>query len=247
MTSGAELFCLYAQPPNLLGYCGPADRDAVAAVAGGLALPADEAARLASTFDGAWPYLELIGGFTSESPLSRRVVEAYWIGGGLADSIPLRVWGSSVSDRFRRQAEGRWEAVESAINSGGAPSHAFHVFCVYPWVGLLREGFVGPSLQVLDRCRVGWGRVAAAGDIVTVTRRPLVWEGDTLRPGEAVDEPFRPPAGAELRVGDMVSLHWDWVCERLDKARAERLRRVHDAHLAIANAELRAGRLEPAR
>ena len=247
LTGGPELFCLYAQPPNLLGYCGPDDNDGVTSVAGGLALPAEEMARLALAFDGAWPYLELIGGLTGRSPLSSEVVEAYWIGNGLLDEVPLHSWGNSVSDRFRRQAEGRWESVEGALNRGGVPNHAFHVFCVYPWVGLLREEFVGPSLQVLDRCRISWGTVTNVGEVVTVSRRPLVWADDSLGHGDPVKEPFLAAPGVDVMVGDHVSVHWDYVCERLDPQRLARLIAVHDKHLAIANWELRASRLEPSR
>lgn len=247
LTGGAELFCLYAQPPNVLGYCGPSDESGVSAVAGGLALPAEEMARLALAFDGAWPYLEMIGGLTGREPLSAPVVEAYWKGNEVLGSIPLFEWGNSVSDRFRKQADGRWPAVEEALNSGGTPNHAFHVFCVYPWVGLLREGFVGPSLEVLDRCRIGWGRVTGVGEVATVSRRPLVWADGSLRHGEPVEEPFRPPQRVVLQLGDLVSLHWDYICERLDVGEMERLRMVHDRHLAIANRELLTARLEPAR
>lgn len=247
LTGGPELFCLYAQPPNLLGYCGPEDNEGVTAVAGGLALPTEEINRLALAFHGAWPYLELIAGLTRKKPLSAEVVEAYWTGNRLLDSVPLHDWGNSVSDRFRKQAGERWPSVEKALNAGGAPNHAFHVFCVYPWVGLLREGFVGPSLEVLDRCRIGWGSVVAVGDQVVVRRRPLVWRADSLQPGEPLEEPFRPPPGVRVGAGDMVSVHWDYICERLDGSRVARLRRVHDHHLAIANEELRGRRLEPAR
>jgi len=247
LNGGPELFCRYAQPPNLLGYCGPDDSDGVTSVAGGLTAPIEEVQRVAQSFHGAWPYLELIAGITGNTPLSEKVVEAYWIGNGLLDRIPLHTWGNSASDRFRQQAGGRWEAVEDALNGGGVPNHAFHVFCVYPWVGLLREGFVGPSLKVLDRCRISWGKVTHVDGMGVVARRPLVWEDNTLRPGEPVEEPFRIPPGLVLSPGDVVSLHWDFVCDRLSQDGHRRLRAVHDAHLAMANSELSSERLEPAR
>jgi hypothetical protein len=247
LNGGPELFCRYAQPPNLLGYCGPDDSDGVTSVAGGLTVPVKEVQRVAQSFNGAWPYLELIAAMTGKTPLSEEVVEAYWIGNGLLDRVPLHTWGNSVSDRFRQQAEGRWEAVEDALNRGGVPNHAFHVFCVYPWVGLLREGFVGPSLKVLDRCRISWGRVVAVGEMAIVARRPLGWDDNTLSPGEPVEEPFRTPPGLVLSPGDIVSLHWDFICDRLSQGGRRRLQTVHDEHLAIANRELSSGRLEPAR
>ncbi|MGD2042798.1 MAG: DUF6390 family protein [Acidimicrobiia bacterium] len=246
MISGPELFSRYARPPNLLGYCGPGDTDAVTAASSGLAMPVDEMRRVAQAFDGAWPYLELLGGLTSRDPLSVEVVESYWIGSGLLEGVDLHDWGNSVSDRFRRQAGPRWRAVEDALNAGGVPNHAFHVFCVYPWVGLLREGFVGPALEVLDRCRISIGRVVEVDDqLAVVERHPLRWVDDRLVAGELVNEPFRLP-GETLSVGETVSLHWDYVCSRLNRRQAAALSHNHDLHLAIANRELRSARLEPA-
>lgn len=210
-------------------------------------MPVDEMRRVAQAFDGAWPYLELLGGLTTRDPLSPVVVESYWIGSPLLDRVDLQDWGNSVSHRFRAQAGTRWAAVEDALNAGGVPNHAFHVFCVYPWVGLLREGFVGPALEVLDRCRISLGTVVESDDALTmVRRRPLRWIDDHLVTGEPAIEPFR-SSGEDLTAGDTVSLHWDFVCQRLDPRQSAALTRTHDLHMAIANQELRAARLEPAR
>lgn len=245
MTSGPELFSRYARPPNLLGYCGPGDTEEVTTAASGLEMPIGEMRRVAQAFDGAWPYLELIGGLTARDPLSAEVVESYWIGNRLLEEVDLHDWGNSVSDRFHHQAGTRWTAVEDALNAGGVPNHAFHVFCVYPWVGLLREGFVGPALEVLDRCRISIGRVVeVAGQLAVVERRPLRWIDEHLVPGEPISEPFRLPTET-LAVDDIVSLHWDFVCTRLNRRQAAALTRNHDLHLEIANRELFRARLEP--
>lgn len=246
--TGPELFCRYALPPNMLGYCGPDDRDGVLAVVSGLAVPAEEATGLARAFQGAWPYLELIGTSTNLAPLSQPVVEAYWIGNRFLDDVGLADWGTSVSDRFRDQAGSRWDSVLGAIAGGGRPNHAFHVFCVYPWVGMLVEGFVEPSLHVLDRCRISWGRVTAVdAETAVVRRNRLLWMNDSLVPGEPSEDLFTAPSRLALTPGDMVSLHWDYVCARLDRSQAIWLKTVHDQHLAIANLELTAARLEPSR
>lgn len=247
MISGPELFSRYARPPNLLGYCGPGESEGLSAVAGGVELPRTEMLRVAEAFEGAWPYLELLAGVASLDPLSPTVVEAYWQGNRLLDHVDLNDWGHSVSDRFRRQAGARWPRVEEALNAGGLPNHAFHVFCVYPWVGLLRQGFVGPALEVLDRCRISTGTVISTGDgLVVVRRRPLVWVDDRLTSGDPAEEVFR-PSSDDLSAGDMVSLHWDFVCRKLDRGQADALMRYHDRHLMIANQELRSARLEPVR
>ncbi len=112
--------------------------------------------------------------------------------------------------------------------------HAFHVFVVYPWVGLLGSGSDVPR-SVLDSCRIRWGAVVSVeGEIVAVRSQPLTFEGGVLGLGDEQVETVRWTQGRhafvqEPRPGDWVSLHWDWVCDRLSEdevaALAERTRR----------------------
>ncbi len=247
MISGAELFCRYAYPPNLLGYCGPDDHKLVAAVATGGEIDHAEITRLATRFEGAWPYLELIGRELGRPPLNRSVVETYWIGSPVIGQVDTHNWGTSVADRFRKRSGGGWAHASNAVSAGGSPSHAFHVFCVYPWVGLLRGGRVGPALEVLDRCRISSGVVEAVlPGSALVRRSPLEWQNGELVAGTSKVEDFYVHAGTRLDRGDIVSLHWRFVCDRLDRRRMDYLERVNDFHMAVANSELRVARLEPA-
>jgi hypothetical protein len=74
--------------------------------------------------------------------------------------------------------------IEAAWN-GGVAQHNFHVFAVYPWIGLLRAGHSSVPLHILDQCRVRWGRVESlSGDLVTVTSRELELVGSQLLLGD---------------------------------------------------------------
>ena len=42
-----------------------------------------------------------------------------------------------------------------------------------------------------------------------------------------------------VRAGDVVSLHWDWVCDVLDAGQAATLRRYTVGQLRVANRALR--------
>ena len=69
--------------------------------------------------------------------------------------------------------------------------------------------------------------------------RPLVWDGRILRLGDPVARRAawrRDGLGFlhELRPNDWVSLHWDWVCDRLDVRQARRSRGTRGGHL-LAN------------
>jgi hypothetical protein len=198
-----------------------------------------ELRRAATAFAGAWPYLELIAGCVGRDPLDAEVVEAYWLGGPLLDRVDLLAWGNSSDDRFRARAGFDWDRIAVALNAGGVPNHAFHVFCAYPWVGLLQSGAVDQALRVLDRCRIRWGRVVGTfGGRALVRSAPLVWDGhrlslgsDRLEDVQLSVDPRVPP----LQPADTVALHWDYICQRISARQLRRLEYYHSRHLAIAN------------
>lgn len=244
MKSGAELFFRYARPPNLRGYCGPDDPETVSALASGVVLPAKHVDTVAGAFSGAWPYLATIGAMSGVGPLDRTVVQAYWLGAPL-DHTDVTAWGHSAQERFGLRAGRRWERISEAIDRGGRPSHDFHVFCVYPWVGLLRAGNVDPSLAVLDQCRVSWASVVAVEEeSAVVSRRPLVWENNRLSLSGPTIETCAVPPGITILVGEWVAIHWSSVCQVLSIDEATHLVTSQRHHLRLANSELTTGRLE---
>jgi len=238
---GPVLFARYAFPPNSLGYCGPGDPSGLlGAAAEGTDLVG--LGQLAARFEGAWPYLQLLAACSGlDDPLDRRVVEAYWVGNDLAARVPSSALAHSLGDRFEQRSGRRFASLVSAVPAGGIPQHSFHVFAVYPWLGLLRAGMDGPPMEVLDKCRIRWGRIeGAAGDMVTVTSRALTFDGSRLVLGpNRVEQVRRSVDGVglteDLRVGDVVSLHWDWVCDRLSPTALRWLRYCTLRNLAAVN------------
>jgi hypothetical protein len=236
------LFARYAFPPNSHGFCGPADHDGFFEY--GVAGRDDGGLRaMAQQFAGAWPYLELIAGATGlADPLDRRVVEAYWIGSPRLDRVGTRSVGDSMEDRFRFMTGARFSTLTEGVLAGGVPHHSFAVFCIYPYTGLLTDRRKAPhALTVLDRCRIRWGQVVAVqDDQVVVASRPLTWDGTLLGLGPPETETAVRSVGGvgmvgALEPGNWVSLHWEWVCDRLTDAQVGRLRRYTERHLAIVN------------
>lgn len=246
MTAGPVLFARYAYPPNALGYCGPGRPGELRAQMAFVdATGGDDRGlrRLASGFEGAWPYLQLIAAANGRpDPLDADVVAAYWVGNRLLAAVTPALLHRSMEDRFRGRAGSSWWRLSDVVSSDAVPHHGFHVFGVYPWVGLLREGrLVAEPLRVLDRCRVRWGQVVSVTEHqARVRSRPLTYDGHWLGLGADIEETVShhgsgpglgPPAP-----GDWVSLHWDWVCDRLD-ARDLRSLQVHTTRmLRVANA-----------
>jgi len=240
-TVGPLLFARYAYPPNALGYCGADGSRTLLEYGDALASDAG-LAEAARTFDGAWPYLTLIAGANGISdPLDARVVEAYWVGNELLDRVRPHELARHVDDRFRGRLGRAREHIFGAVAAGAVPHHCFHVFAVYPWLGLMRTGVVDEPLHVLDQCRTTPALVCAVGkDSLEVLAPPLLWDGHALRLGAPAPRTVRWRDGGlgfvrELRAGDLVSLHWDFVCDVLSPAAARVLERATRLALHAVN------------
>ncbi len=152
------------------------------------------------------------------------------------------MFGDSLDARFRARLRPEpWRWLAGKAPAGARPVHAFHVFDVFPRVGLMRGGEVTDVLATIDNCRIRWGTVVERlGDRLLVDAIPLA-----MVDGRLV---LAPPRREAIRgwhdghgfvddagPGDTVAIHWDWACERLDTARLAALRDWTNRQLAIAN------------
>lgn len=242
---GPLLFARYAYGPNRLGLCGPDD---AAGLFGQGTQGGDqrELRELAVGFTGAYPYLELIARSNGiEDPLDRRVVDAYWLGSPLLDSVTANQLADSLRFRFRpKLGRSTWSWLESSAPAGSKPCHAFHVLDVFPKVGLMRSEQVDKVLETMDSCRIRWGRVIERdGDALIVNAVPLALVDGQLAFGPARRErisAWREGQGfvGEVVADDVVSIHWDWACDVLDSDALQRLVSWTGRELAVANATI---------
>lgn len=236
-TSGLLAFIRYGFMPNHLGYCGGNDEEVLFehAVTG----RADRAlAPLLAKFTGAVPYLRTIAAANGiRDPFDRRVVDAYWLGNDLLDTVEAASLSRTLEERFGGQLTGRLrEEVLRKPPEGARPFHLFHVLDVYR-----RLEAKEISMAAMENCRVSWGRVTAVEPAaLVVQRQPLVERAGKLELGPpAAERVLRSLEGQgftdEVAVGDWVSIHWGWACEVLDERRLAGLRRWSDHHLRLAN------------
>lgn len=239
---GPIRFARYAFGPNRLGYCGPDEAGELfeqATIGRDLA----RLRELAGQFEGAYPYLRLIALSNGiADPLDAGVVEGYWLGSALVNGVRARDLGRSLEERFRpRLRRDGWRWLGGKPEAGAVPNHAFHVLDVFPKVGLMRTGEVENAIAVMDSCRIRWGRVLERdGDALVVSAVPLEMVEGKLQLGAPRAERIRgwvDGAGfvEDAAAGDVVSIHWDWACERLDAPRLEALRQSTTAELLLAN------------
>lgn len=243
--TGASLFARYAYAPNRLGYCGPADS---ASVLGYGATDGAEPAKvreLARGFTGAWPYLVILARLAGiDDPLDARVVESYWLGGGVGSTVDGRAFGAELLGVLGSQAGHYWRHLTPDLLPEVAPNHCFHVFGVYPWSRLLGPAGFEQPLHVLDNCRIRWGTVLAVDDTELEVRcRRLTWNGAELGLSEPRAERVTLSTDglsflAGVAPGDRVALHWDWATDRLTGEQVEVLRQTTLTQLAATNRRL---------
>jgi hypothetical protein len=233
-TRGAEMFARYAYAPNALGYCGPplgvTLRDG----------SVDEVRRAATRFSGAWPYLRVLSTLTGiADPLDYRLVESYWLGGGVGASLDPQEFFDALLAIIGPQAGHYWSHLSTDLTCEAAGNHCFHVFGVYPWTRFLGRGHDEHPLSVLDNCRITSGTVLSrAGDRVEVSCQQLVWDGQALslsQPTPRVLDVWADGYSAvpDVAVGDRVAVHWGRLCGRLSQAQIRALTDCTDRQLQV--------------
>lgn len=235
---GTEMFARYAHAPNALGYCGPAASGSM------VDLPTAEVRAMARRFSGAWPYLRVMARLTGiADPLDRRLVESYWLGGGIGARLDPAEFMAELLAVIGPVAGQYWAHLTTELVPEAAANHCFHVFGVYPWTRLLGRG--EHPLFVLDSCRITWGTVLArTDDQITVSTRRLSWDGGRL----ALSHPEARQVAVwidgyspapDVREHDLVALHWDRLCGLLEPEQVRDLADSTARQLRVTNDRLK--------
>ncbi len=238
--AGTTRFIRYAFMPNRLQYCGGGSDNRTLLEYALADVREPPLAAMLRKFSGALPYLTLIArGNGIADPFDERVVEAYWIGNEFLERVEARALYDALRDRFRAELPPRvMERVSGTAPAGARPHHSFHVLDVW------RQTDGGPSgdvLATLDGCRISWGTVRAVdGGELVVERRPLALPEGKLALGAArIERVTRLVEGkgfaTDAEPGDVVSIHWGWVCEVLEPRQVGALERYTLHHLRLAN------------
>jgi hypothetical protein len=233
------MFARYAHAPNALGYCGP---PLGATLRDG---SVDEVRQAATKFSGAWPYLRVLAKMTGISdPLDYRLVESYWLGGGVGANLDPGEFFDALLAIIGPQAGQYWSHLTADLAREAAGNHSFHVFGVYPWTRFLGRGMDEQPLSVLDNCRIIWGTVLSrAGDQVEVMCQGLAWDGQALtlsEPSARVLDVWADGYSAvpDVAAGDEISIHWDRLCGRLQPDQIHALADSTNRQLHLTNQRL---------
>jgi len=258
--NGLLLFSKYAFAPNVLRFCGPKETDVLFdAIAESIESESSSSRKgalsknfedLLKRFHGAVPYLQIIAEANNiKDYFDFRVVEAYWIGNLLLKKVDPQNLFSSIEGRFKKNfSKKSWERVMAKPIAGAKPFHAFHVFDIGRKAGLDGLSATKEALDTLDKCRIAWGVVKKTninGKSISFSMGSVVVEYPSLY----IDEAGKLAIGRKkereyslldksIKAGDIVSLHWDFVCDKLTFRQKTNLVFWTNYHLRLVNQEL---------
>lgn len=200
---------------------------------------------LLTKFETMYPYLRHIALANKiREPLDEKVVEAYWIGNKLLDNIPKQKFYSYLVDDLRIKDKldtKSFELVKSKIGTGALPHHSFHVLDIWRRSG--KEERIH-SISNMSECLVRVGEViSVSGPFITIKSEPLVYENGKLSFGpmektQLLRELESDYDIEQLKAGDLVSIHWSVICEKITKRQAENLKKYTNWHIKLANETL---------
>ncbi len=246
---GMLMFAKYAFPPNSLQFCGPSDNKALFEIlgAGDLQKNRNELKNLLLQFQGAVPYLRLIAAKNGIKDIfDKRVVEAYWLGNSLLGKIQASDLSSHLESRFLKSIRKKdWSWLVDKSLPGARPCHNFHVFDIYRRVATPNQNQSYKIVENMNNCRISWGKIEAVDlnegkgkqcfGMALVTWSPLIfWENkfSLLKTSVARRAYLSDP---EIKYGDIVSLHWDYVCDKITPVQKKNLEYWTNYHLKLAN------------
>ncbi|MCX8008382.1 MAG: DUF6390 family protein [Patescibacteria group bacterium] len=225
--------CRYAYPPNSLSLCGPSKQNDLSWYSA--AQQHDKGTEeILQQFSTLYPYLCFIAGENKiNNPFDYRVVEAYWIGNDLLKKSQrcdfLRFMDNTLGIHL--------PSVNEKIANGGLPHHAFHVLNVYHQTA---TSSIPEAIHALDACIINWGKVVnIAKPFIDVETRPLIIANETLQFGAQTIRTLKTQTENDsitqsISIGDYVSYHWGYVCERLTAFQLNNLKFYTNLALSFA-------------
>jgi hypothetical protein len=247
--NGPMLCARYAFAPNFYCYCGPDTKGEMGEylkeelVDGGLV-------GHLSKFETLYPYLTAIAQANGiADPLDARVVEAYWVGNDLLERVDEKAVYATMTDILKLEKrlpkkEMKW--LLPKIDKKATLHHSFHVLNVFTRTG---HHTVEHTVETMDECRISWGEILQDSKLemtndkrmsnskIKIRSQKLMYRNGQLQlvPTTRCVTVSSEALGMRLKTGDMVSVHWGFVCDRLTQVQVKRLERYTKHHLALAN------------
>ena len=221
------LHARHALQPNSLGYCGPDENGRILEHLHASSVTDDLTSTL-TKFEAAYPFVRMIAKSTGMQPFDKQVTEAYWIGNSLLDKVEptdfFEFAHQGLGKRMKKQEAG---AIFRELGGLAKPHHTFYVLGMFARSNI-KTANQAKLLDLMDSCRVSWGRVLEVKPkSLIVDRSPLTLQDDKLSLAGAtkreVHYDSEIPPFSTVKRGDWVSLHWNFASEKLTKRQLRNL------------------------
>jgi hypothetical protein len=236
---GVFLHAKHALMPNTLGDCGPDENSRILEALHDLKAGDDLLSTLKG-FEAAYPFVRMIADSTGREPFDYEVTEAYWLGNELLEHIePSRFFKFAQEGPATRMTLEDSKDLFRTLGTSAKPHHTFYVLGMYSRAK--GEPEVDKRLlQLMDSCRISWGRVVGVKKKTLSVERPsLSLDQGRLRlsrPAKvAVDYDREIKPFATIKEGDWVSIHWNFASEKLKKYQLRNLRTYTSLDVKAAN------------
>lgn len=224
---------MYSLPPNKLGYCGP--EKSWLAFKKFFSSPSQENALASKNclegFSAMMPYLELIASENKLGAFDESVVEAYWIGNNLLENVSFEKTRAAVLSlqKFglpKKVAERKAERLPEGI----LPHHSMHVF----YVNFISQK-VKPLVENLSSCAIQWASVKEPyNEEPVVNGISFFSESSELKIRDRKKTVYN-PFQTDLEKGDMVTVHWNNVIEKISDESLRNLKKYTSLTLEKVN------------
>ena len=261
---GALLAARYAFMPNKLRYCG-GDKNSEIFGYVSENVSDQGLKDLLAEFATMYPYLKLIASANKiANPFDYQVVEAYWLGNDLLNNVDMKNFYRYLVDEQKLKSQFKPKLLEKAFGKialGAKPHHSWHVFNIPKRTGHYP---IEHTLKTMDQCRIAAAKIKKTKpkapfqgktsrrlpfrenqkteliNKIIVDYQPLVIKDNKLILGDWLEKEVWSELNDKSfikapKVGDWVSIHWDWACDYLTTTQLNNLQKWTKYNLALVN------------
>jgi len=231
----------YAFSPNKLQYCGgDSNSNLFEYVSQNQQDKGLE--EILAEFQTMYSYLRLIADSNKiADSFDSRVSEAYWIGNDLLNNISMNNFYNYLIDKQELKKKFKMRVAEKIIGkipAGAKPHHSFHVLNLPKRTGYYP---VEHTLETINECLILPAKVVKIKQgKLEVKFRPLILKNNKFVFGNLENKDIyfefnNKKFVKNIKIGDFVSMHWSWACDKLSDLQVMNLNRWNGYSVGLAN------------
>ncbi|MFH1354420.1 MAG: DUF6390 family protein [bacterium] len=226
----------YSLGPNRLHLCGPdLNREVLSYINENIS--DDGLISILKQFKTLYPYLQQIAHANQiKDPFDPRVVEAYWIGNSLLDTITAKIYYRHLTDNVQVQkmsSSKQVDKLKDKLAQGALMHHSFHVLNIWRRTG---HHDIEHTPDTIDKCCVTWGKILkVSGPTLIVSRQPIF---GPPKKQKIIRQLEHASLLDDVKAGDYISIHWDTPCEIITPKQAANLTKYTRLSINLANQTL---------